>query len=424
MKCKVEKSTISGLITCPPNKSYSHRAVFMAALAGKGSKIDNLLLSEDTKATIRACESFGARFSYKENGIEVIKQIGEEKIHDIVDAGNSGTTIRIAIALASTFSKKITLTGDESLKKRPMQPLLDSLEELGAKCNSNEGRPPVQIKGRIKGGKTSIPGDVSSQFISALLICAPLTEKGITLTIQKETVSKPYLDATIATMKKFGITTKVIEPYKEYHVQPQKCVPTRFVVPSDFSSLALLLAAAVLVGDSNLKVNVKQDDLPQGDKKFIEILHELGINVSMNGEKVSVGPNTTLRGGKFDLSNNPDLLPPLSILSLKATSPIEIFNVKHARIKETDRISLLAKELSKIGLNISEKEDGMIITNTGENHGGVEFDPVRDHRLFMAFCIVGMYLGNCTIKDADSVSISYPNFVSDMKKIGADISNE
>ena len=139
------------------------------------------------------------------------------------------------------FQKKLLLTGDESLQKRPMQPFLDALSSIGAQCSSTDGKPPIKIKGKISGGDVSIPGNFSSQFISALLICAPLTENGINLTIEGNLVSKPYLDATIATMRKFGVTVQTLIPYKKYNISPQIYKNTTFTVPIDFSSLALLL---------------------------------------------------------------------------------------------------------------------------------------------------------------------------------------
>ncbi|NIP62886.1 MAG: 3-phosphoshikimate 1-carboxyvinyltransferase [Nitrosopumilaceae archaeon] len=422
MNCKVGKSQISGIITCPSNKSYTHRAIFIAALAGKPSTVSNFLLSEDTKATICACEALGASLEISGRRLSIKEPIGAGKIADIVNAVNSGTTIRIAAAIASLLDKKITLTGDESLKKRPMKPLLDSLTDLGAKCKSQNGTPPIEVKGKIIGGKTSIAGNVSSQFISALLIAAPLMKSGLTININGNLVSKPYLDLTIASLKKFGIFVKEIEKYKKYEVLPQRYEPAEFTVPSDFSSLALLLSAAILVG-KDLVVKINSEDLPQADKKFLEILEKLGIDVKIKNNTVSLGSINSINGGKFDLYENPDLLPPLSILSLKSKKSIEIHNVKHARYKETDRISILTKQLSKTGLNIVEKEGGLIL-NPVAKLKGAKLESSGDHRLFMAFCIVGMHIGDCVITDAESVGVSYPEFISDIKKAGGKLTIE
>ena len=419
MKCKVEKSKISGQIVCPPNKSYSHRAIFLASLAGKNSSVENVLLSADTEATIETCEKFGAEIK-RENSTIIVKnpiKIGT-KVPEI-NTENSGTTMRIASGIASLFSDEITLTGDASLQKRPMQPLLDALSSMGAQCSSTDGKPPIKIKGKIKGGEVKIPGNFSSQFISALLISAPLTENGINLTIEGNLVSKPYLDATISTMRKFGVTVQTLIPYKRYNISPQIYKECTFTVPIDFSSLALLLSANVLNGeDITIKGNI--GNLPQGDEVFIDFLEQLGVQVVMDDEQIKIKTPEKLSGGKFDLSNSPDLLPPLAILALKSSSPIEIFNVKHARLKETDRIAIVSRELVKLGIKVQEKEDGLILEAT-ENISGAELNSEEDHRLFMAFCIAGMYVGNCTVTDPESVQVSYPNFVEEMNRMGANL---
>jgi 3-phosphoshikimate 1-carboxyvinyltransferase len=422
MNCKVGQSKLSGTILCPPNKSYTHRAIFLASLVNGKSLIKNVLHSRDTNATIEICRRFGAEIQQAANNIKVR---GIDKFEDIeleLDASNSGTTIRIAAAIAALRNGKTVLTGDESLKKRPMKPLLDALEALGAKCSSNDGKPPLTVIGKMRGGSVSIPGNISSQFISALLIAAPLTEKGVTLNISSDLVSKPYLDATISTMKKFGVDVQVLSQYKKYKVEPQQYTHATLVVPSDFSSVALLLSAAVLVG-RNLTVKVSLGDLTQGDEVIIDMLGKLGVDVSLTNNAIKVKTPAKLLGGRFDLSNTPDLLPPLAILALKSSSPIELYNVRHARFKETDRIAILARELQKIGMVVKEKEDGLILSPPKEPRGAT-LNSEGDHRLFMAFCIAAMYVGDCTVSDADSVDVSYPSFVSDMNKVGAIIKLE
>ncbi len=419
MKCKVEKSRISGQIVCPPNKSYTHRAIFLASLVGKNSMVENVLFSADTNATIETCKKFGAEIEIRDSSIIVKNPIKIGTKISKIDTGNSGTTIRIASGIASLFSEEITLTGDSSLQKRPMQPLLNALSSIGAQCNSTDGKPPIKIRGKILGGKVKIPGNFSSQFISSLLISGPLTEKGINLTIEGNLVSKPYLDATVATMRKFGVSVQTLIPYKRYNIPPQIYKKSAFTVPIDFSSLALLLSSAVLNGE-NVTIEGSLGDLPQGDEIFIDILEQMGVDITIVDDRIKVRSPEKLKGGKFDLSNSPDLLPPLSILALNSSKPIEIFNVKHARLKETDRIAIIAREIAKIGIKVLEKEDGMIL-EFNEKTSGAELNSEEDHRLFMAFCIAGMYVGNCTVTDPESVRVSYPNFIEEMKHLGAKI---
>ena len=423
MKCKIERSVITGSITCPPNKSYTHRAIFLASLTHGHSTVKNVLHSADTEATINACKKFGAEIDVDGSTVRIASPIDVNVSNGTVevDTENSGTTIRIASAIASLFSHEITLTGDESLQKRPMQPLLDALSGMGAQCSSTDGgRPPIKIQGKITGGKVDIQGDLSSQFISALFICAPLTDRGINITIKGNLVSKPYLDATIATMRKFKVAVDTLIPYKRYSISPQIYQETAFTVPIDSSSLALLLAAAVLVGRD---VTIKGDvgDLPQGDEVFIDILEELGVTVIMQDDQIRVQTPEKLKGGRFDLNNSPDLLPPLAIMALNASEPIQIVNVKHARVKETDRIAVLAQELVKLGLSIQEDDDGLTIA-TPDALQGASLDARGDHRLFMAFCIAGMYVGDTVVTDPESVKVSYPGFIEDMNRLGASMS--
>ncbi len=419
MKCRVEQSKLNGVLSCPPNKSYTHRAIFLASLVNGKSLIKNVLRSRDTNATIEICRQLGAEITEAGSNLKIKGISKYEKDELTLDASNSGTTIRIAAAISALRQSKTVLTGDESLVKRPMRPLLDALESLGAKCSSNEGRPPLEITGKIIGGEVSIPGNVSSQFISALFIAAPLTEKGISINISSELVSKPYLDATIFTMKKFGVDVETLAPYKKYHIAPQHYKHATVTIPSDFSSVALLLSAAVLNGE-DFTVKVSIGELAQGDETVIDILTQMGADVSLNNNIIKVKCHDRLSGGRFDLSNTPDLLPPLAILGLKCNSPLEFYNVKHARFKETDRIAILVRELKKLGLEITEKDDGMIIMPPTSLRGA-ELDSEEDHRLFMAFCIAGMYVGNCTISDPESVDVSYPSFVADMNHVGAKI---
>jgi len=418
MNCRVEKTKISGTLVCPPNKSYTHRAIFLASLADGKSVIKNVLYSRDTNATISACKSFGATIIQDSSSLTV-NGIKEVKSSSKIDASNSGTTIRIAAAVASLGKGKTVLSGDESLRQRPMRPLLEALESIGAKCSSANGKPPLSITGKVKGGEVTIPGNISSQFVSALMVMSPLTENGLVLNIDGDLVSKPYLDATIAAMEKFGVMVKTVKPYKNYTISQQKYKPTTFTVPSDFSSLAMLLSASILLGD-NIIIKTTIDDLPQADKAIFDILKNLGAIVNVEKDSVTVQSQKPLNGGKFDLSNSPDLLPPLAILSLKSSKPIHIFNVKHARYKETDRIAVLARELKKLGVNVEEKEDGLTLEPTDKLHSAA-LNSEKDHRLFMAFCIAGMYVGSCTISDPESIDVSYPDFISELNSVGGKI---
>ena len=419
MNCKIEKSKLLGRISCPSNKSYTHRAIFLAALSDGKSIVKKILRSNDTIATINACRGFGVEVEELESNVTIKNTIGETVQNSIINAENSGTTIRIAIAIAALSGGNTTLTGDDSLRKRPMQPILDALETMEVETESDDGKPPIRINGKIKGNEINISGNISSQFISALLIIAPRLPNGLIINVKGELVSKPYVDLTIAIMKKFGAEVKIEEEYKRYVVSHQIYKSTTFSIPSDFSNLALLLAANVLLGDG-LNIEISLDDMPQGDEAIVDILERLGVNVTLEDDIITTKSPVSLNGGKFDLSDTPDLLPAIAILALKSEKPIEIFNVKHARYKETDRIAIMSRELKKIGLEVEERDDGMILKKSSEFHPA-ELNSENDHRLFMAFSIVGMFVGECTVSDPDAVKISYPEFISDLVNAGAKI---
>lgn len=418
MNCRVSKSALSGSIACPSNKSYTHRAIFLASLAGPKSRLSSILLSEDTKATLAACRAMGATLDVK--GFEVAVRDGINPPGEVeMDAANSGTTMRIAAAIAGAYPCTGALYGDDSLQKRPMQPLLDAMGMAGARCASVDGHAPLTIRGPMDGGSVSVRGGISSQFVSALMVAAPLTRKGMDITVSGQMVSRPYLDMSLAAMRRFGVGVRTILPYRHYVVQPQQYRPASLSIPVDYSSMALLLSAAVLCG-RDLEITGRMDDLPQGDEVFLDILEMLGVPVRAGEDTTSVPADCGVRGGTFDLGNSPDLLPPLAVLALKASAPITITNTGHARLKETDRIAIVASQLSKLGIRIKENPDGMVLYPPESLHGAA-LDSHDDHRLFMAFCIAGMYVGDCTVSGAQSAAVSYPDFISDMVAAGAEI---
>ena len=286
MNCRIEKSRLNGRIVCPANKSYTHRAIFLAALSDGKSIVKKILRSNDTIATINACRGFGVEVEEVENNVTIKNTINETVQNSMINAENSGTTIRIAIAIAALSGGNTILTGDDSLKKRPMKPILDALETMGVKIESNDGKPPIHINGKIKGNEITINGNISSQFISALLIIGPRLSEGLIINVEGNLVSKPYVDLTIAIMKKFGVEIKIEKNYERYVVPHQIYKPTTFSIPSDFSNLALLLAANVLLGD-NLIMEISLGDMPQGDEAIVDILEKLGVNVTLEDEFIT-----------------------------------------------------------------------------------------------------------------------------------------
>jgi 3-phosphoshikimate 1-carboxyvinyltransferase len=421
----VRRSKIRGSIRCPSSKSYTHRAVAIASLADskQSSVITNALLARDTLATIASCRALGAEIKHRGTTVHVTGSEHFEPPENFINAENSGTTIRLMTAISCLVRKgHVILTGDESLRKRPMQPILDALGQLGvvAFSTKDNGTPPLVVKGGgIRGGSALIDGSISSQFISGLLIAGVRSESSIHLKIRGSLVSRPYVSATIATMKHFGVNVVHSSDLLEYQINPASYRPAKFDIPSDFSTAALVMAAGVVAGD-RLTVKGLNFDLPQGDSQIIDIMQTMGCRIRADKTKgtVIVESSESLEGGEFNLADTPDLLPVVSILALKSRSPVTITGVAHARVKETDRVANIATELVKLGARILEYNDGLKIT-APKILKNASLEAYNDHRLFMAFSIASMMTEKSIVAGAESVDVSYPNFVSDMKALGA-----
>jgi 3-phosphoshikimate 1-carboxyvinyltransferase len=423
---QIKRSKINGTIRCPSSKSYTHRAIAIASLVEAQSIITNILIARDTLATLTACRSLGANIIHNNNTLRIEGKRRFDPPDNIVNAENSGTTIRFLTVMSALVNKGYTvLTGDESLRKRPMQPMLDALQQLGVQCYSTKmnGTPPLIVRGGgIKGGTAVIDGSISSQFISALLISCIYADTDVTLKVKGYQVSAPYIDATLAIMKAFGVILKQRNKFSEYHICNDEYKSTFFDIPADFSTAALIIAAGVLAGN-HLTIQGINFSLPQADSYIIEIIKSMGGKIKVDRQKgeVIVQGSSNLSGGNFDLTNSPDLLPVVSVLALKSTKTVRIMGIAHARLKETDRVSNIAIELAKFGAKVKELEDEITITPpTVIKNASVE--AYNDHRLFMAFTIASMLTEKSTVTGAESVDVSYPNFIQDMVDLGADIS--
>jgi 3-phosphoshikimate 1-carboxyvinyltransferase len=421
----VRRSRLNGTVRCPSSKSYSHRAIAIASLADQPSTITHVLMARDTLATLTGCAAFGVNIKYRATKMRIKGSHCLNPPENVINAENSGTTIRILTAMSGLVRTGYTvLTGDESLRSRPMQPLLDALRQLGVEAYSTKenGMPPIIVKGGgIKGGTTVVDGSISSQFISGLLIASICADSETVIKVRGRLVSKPYIRATLATMKHFGVSIDHSPDMLEYYIKNTRYHGTRFDVPSDFSTAALILAAGALAGEK-LRVIGLNFELPQGDSRIIDILKKMGCRIIVDEEKgeVVIRGADRLEGGEFDLADTPDLLPVVSILALKATSPVTITGVAHARVKETDRLSNIAAELIKFGADINEFRDGLKISPPVIIKNAL-LEAHNDHRLFMAFTIASMMTEKSRVAGAQSVDVSYPNFISDMKNIGARI---
>jgi len=423
---------LSGSVSVPPSKSYTHRAVLMASLAtagkgGKGSRIRNPLLSRDTNATVDACAAMGAGMD-RRDGVLTIKGTRPMLPDDVVNVENSGTTLRF---MTSAFSLApegyAVLTGDSSIRRRPMQPLLDTLGQLGVQAWSSKGNgcAPVIVKaGGMRGGRASIRGEVSSQFISSLLVSSPLAEIDTTLKVA-DAVSRPYIEMTLRLAELFGVKVSK-KGYSEFEVPSgQEYHAADFSVPADFSSASFIVAAVAMIG-GRVRVENLDASLPQGDARITEIVKLMGAKVTEEkGALVIASDGDRLEGGTFDLGDTPDLLPVVAALALRCDTPVEIVGTAHARFKETDRIAIVAKELSKLGVSVKERQDGLKILPPKGKLEAALLDAHDDHRMFMAFSLASMLIpGGAPIIGAESLDVSYPTFLEDIKMLGAKVRSE
>ena len=448
MNLKIKNfSKINGSVKAPSSKSYSHRAVILASLAEGKSKLFDVLYSEDVLSSIRACEALGARIDKKKEiilkgdksqTVDYLEVYGTGgKLHnncqDMIDLANSGTTLRIMTSVAALSDNEVIFTGDDSLKTRPMGALIDALELLGVKVESinNNNKAPLKIYPGYPGGEADILGSISSQFISSILISAPLSEKGVELEVYPEFVSKPYVDMTISILEKFGIVIEE-EPYQihetcnkehtdclgvKFNVKPQKYIASDYIVEGDFSSASYLLAATAIAG-GYVKVENLFSDSKQGDKFILDILEEMGANVTVFDEYVSLRSNGNLKGIDVNLANAPDLLLTVAVLGAVAEGKTTITGVQHGRLKETDRIDTTCRELEKLGCKLEEFEDGMTIYGQTIGDGTVESH--NDHRLAMAFSLLGLK-HDVEVENGECFDVSFPNFIELMGEIGIEM---
>ncbi|MDI6644845.1 MAG: 3-phosphoshikimate 1-carboxyvinyltransferase [Methanobacteriaceae archaeon] len=418
MELTVKKTDeIYGVIKAPPSKSYTHRAVIIASLAEGTSILRDPLYSEDTNASIAACRCFGTDIETFDKYCKVEGTSGKLKTpEDVINVKNSGTTLRIMTSVSALSPGTTVLTGDDSLRKRPMQDLLDALKKLKVNAYStrNNGMPPIVINSGLSGGETCIKGNISSQFISSLLISSTYAKKPVHIKVKGDFISKPYVDMTIDVMEKFGVKVEFEWEKNMFHVDPGVYKSTDYTIEGDYSSASYLVAAAAaLRSEVTIKNLFKKSK--QGDKIILDIVQEMGAQVKIRDDEIKIISNGNLIGIDVDLSNSPDLLPTIAALGAVAQGKTRIFGAEHARFKETDRIHTSAVELSKLGVKVSEKDDGLIIE--GGAKGGV-VNSHMDHRLVMALSIVGIKVGNIKIKNASCYEVSFPHFPQVMNKLG------
>lgn len=419
MNLVVEPSSLKGTVEIPGSKSHTIRAVAIAALAKGESIIEEPLVSEDAIAAFRTYRAFGASIEDEGRIWRVSGINGDPQPPDnIIDTANSGTTMRIGLGSAALLRKGLAVfTGDDQVRRRPCGPLVQALNDLGAKAQSTRGTgtPPIVVEGRLRGGETSIEA-VTSQYVSSLLINTPLGDGDTRLRVPL-LHEKPYVEMTLDWLKRQGIRMEHAEDLNEFHIPGgQSYPPVQRRIPGDFSSATFFLAAGALGGNDVTSNGLDLTDT-QGDKAVVDYLRQMGASIAIEKSGIRVKAES-LNGCEIDLNATPDALPMMAVAGCFAQGTTRLVNVPQARLKETDRIAMMHKELEKLGADITELPDGLVIKESTLHSGIVEGHD--DHRIVMALAIAGTRIpGGVIIRGYEAVSVTFPSFLDALHKLGA-----
>jgi len=420
MNVIIKPGKLSGDVIIPPSKSLSHRAIIAASLAKGKSIISNVLYSKGIKATIGAMRACGANITEYKDHLEIIGS-DVKRVDDVIDANESGSTIRFMIPIALAVNEPITFTGKNHLCKRPLDTFFEIFDNQGIEYSRGEDYLPLKVNGGLKPGQFNIRGDISSQFITGLLYALPLLNGDSVINITTNLESKGYVDLTLDMLKKFGIVIENVD-YKSFIIKGnQSYEPADYTIEGDFSQSAFFLVADTLGADITLHAMNK--DSHQGDKKIIQDVLDLGGKITFEDDKLKAYPVQT-KGCVIDFAQSPDLGPALTVLAALSSGVTEFINAARLRIKECDRITCMKDELAKLGAKIEENPDGMIITGVDKLTGGV-IDSHNDHRVAMAIAMASLKsTGDIKIINAECVSKSYPNFWEVFESIGGNVTYE
>ena len=426
MKIKIKPGKLNGTIEIPPSKSYSHRAVIAAALAenGKKSKIDNLKFSVDITTTTDIMENWGAEIERFESALEIIGNGGKVAPRDkYVQCNESGSTIRFLIPVGITSENELVFDGKGKLVDRPLDSYYKIFKEQGLKYETTGGKLPLTVNGKLKPENYEIDGNISSQFITGLLYALPLLEGDSKLIINKNLESKGYVDLTLEILKLAGIEI-VNNDYKSFDIRGnQTYKPFDYTVEGDYSQVAFWIVAGIISANRDNEVkclHVNKNSL-QGDREIIEIVTRMGAKLEIFDDYVIVKPSKT-KGTVIDISQCPDIGPVLTVLAALSEGETRIINGERLRIKESDRITSIKTELNKLGGNVSEEGDSLIIQGVEGFRGGVTVNAWNDHRIAMSLAIASTRCEKeIILEEAESVRKSYPHFWDDFVKMGGEI---
>ncbi|MBW8015225.1 MAG: 3-phosphoshikimate 1-carboxyvinyltransferase [Planctomycetes bacterium] len=418
----VSKSTLKGTVSIPGSKSHTIRAVAIASLADGTSNICDPLISSDTLSAVDCYRALGAAIDTTDPKKWVITGTdGKVTAPDnTINVGNSGTTLRVALASAALTEpgRTITFTGDEQIQSRPLAELLNSLNDLGAAAAAvkDNDMAPVTVSGKLTGGKTTLKC-LTSQYLSSLLLAAPLAENDtyIDVTLLNE---PDYVQVTLDWLDKQGIKYENND-FKSFHIPGrQKYTAFDTAIPADFSSATFFLCAGAIL-DADITLHGLDFTDSQPDKAVADYLKAMGADITIEKGAVHI-KSSTLNGTEIDMNRTPDALPAMAVTAAFAKTPTKLYNVAQARCKETDRIDCMAKELAKLGISVDQMPDGLII------HPG-KISPARlegygDHRIVMALSLAAMAVdGESSISTAEAIDVTFPEYVMLMKGLGANM---
>ena len=419
MKASIAKSKVKGKVRAPSSKSYTIRGLMCAALARGKSEIIHPLGSDDTEASINVLNKMGIRVHQKQDLWQVIGGSFHEPDSELF-CGESAATLRFMTAICSLIPGKSRLTVGPSLCQRPIKPLIEALRQLGVNCSCQGETAPVIVDGgRLQGGVTELVGNISSQFVSALLFISPLAEEAVKIRLTTPLESSPFVLMTLDCLRKFGIKVKYAKSLREFEASKQTYKPAKYRVEGDWSSASYLLALGALSGE--VKVENLNLESCQGDKIVLDLLRDMGASITANQASVTVR-RSRLNAIRADLSHCIDLLPTMAVLAAAADGVSEFVGIERARIKESNRVSALREGLNRMGVKVIEERNRLAIA--GSKPKGAVIDPRNDHRIAMAFSILGSVVGETVINNAECVSKTYPEFWNVLKSIGGEVETD
>lgn len=413
-KVKITPTALKGEVTIPPSKSLSHRAIICAALSKGESRVENLIFSEDIIATAKAMESLGIKMELEEDSINIIGTNKLKLINNEIDCNESGSTLRFIIPIALLADGEVTFTGRGRLTSRPLTTYYNIFDKEGIEYNTKSGLP-LKAKGSLKPSTYEVEGNISSQFITGLMFTLPLLNGDSKIKIIGDLESKGYVDLTIDVLKQYGVEI-INNDYKEFIVKgSQEYKSQNYRVEGDYSQVAFFIVAGLLGGEITC-LDVKKDSL-QGDKAIVDIVRKMGGKIEIFEDKLKVYPSKT-HGAVIDASQCPDLVPIIATLGALSEGETRIINAERVRIKESDRLEAMRCELNKIGADIKETPDGLIINGKKSLKGGI-VEGWNDHRIVMAMAIASIRCeDDLIIEGSEAIKKSYPTFFEDFKKLG------